>query len=112
MERVSASRADAGYSGLFCPIVYDELRSLSLCGDLDFESNFRIFIRDLEEDFRETERTLRLGGNEDIRDLRKMHADLLGLLNYAQARVMSADLHFGRKLVRLMVQRFPPGSLH
>ncbi|KAF3997850.1 hypothetical protein [Glaciimonas immobilis] len=84
------------------PALLAELMALRSCEDSEFESGFSAFIINLREDFCIKEQWMASQNVKKISIYRKSHAELLMLLQHAQARVALQDLQLGRKIVDML----------
>jgi hemerythrin len=87
---------------LLYPQLFTELDALAQSADADFAASFSGFVAKLERDFALEEQWLQHLDVHAQRTHRAEHAQLLGLLHHAQARMHEGDCRLGQKIIPLL----------
>jgi len=88
------------------PILYTELTELSAMPDEEFPIRFARFVGELERDFALEEEGMEYAAFGGLREHRAAHAELLGLMQHALARIYGGDAKLARKVVDLLPHWF------
>lgn len=102
MERQQKSNPEMREIGHLQPALFAELTALRSCDDSEFEDGFSTFIVNLKEDFFIKEKLMESKNVRQVKAYKKTHAELLMLLQHAEARAMLKDLNLGRKIVDML----------